>query len=159
MVLTSRSSADGGALGARVLPSRAQALPLFQTDETGMCSVFPALKKAEFWSYLDCKLLKCCSILWGFVLCVRPSMHHKLPNEGPTLLSNERLKKFTILFFFFFLAVHMSENSWPMLIKYWPKIFHSLTDSCLALKNSVKLEQGEFSRLLYKFSCALKLIG
>lgn len=98
-VLTSRSPAAGVPLGARALPSGPQALLLFHTDETGMCSVFPALKKAEFWSYLDCKLLKCCSILWGSVLCVRPSMYHNLLNEGPTVLSNERLKQFIIIFF------------------------------------------------------------
>lgn len=104
IVLTSRSAPAGVALGDRVLPPMPQALLLFQTDKTGMCLVFPALKKAEFWSYMVCKLLKCCRILWGSALCVRPSMYHNLPNGRPTLFSNERLKECIILFFFFFLS-------------------------------------------------------
>lgn len=77
-------------------------------------------------------------------------------NEGPPLLPKERLENYLV---FFSLEVHITEDSFPMLIKYWPRILHSLTNPCLALKNSVELEQGLFSSLHYKFSCTLKLIS
>lgn len=44
-------------------------------------------------------------------------------NEGPPLLPKERLENY-LFFFFFSLEVHIREDSFPMLIKYWPRILH-----------------------------------
>lgn len=97
----------------------------------------------------------------GSVLCVRPSMYHNLLNERPTLLSNEGLKCIILRFvcFWFFLSSTYTKKQLTHTYKILTKNFSLINKLMLSLEKFSELEQEESSSLLYKFSCALKLLG
>ena len=106
------------------------------------CSVFHHSKRQNFvliWSGNFWSAVGFCGGLyyvWG------PECIMTL-NKSPSMLPKERLKIVLFFFLFLFLFPPWAEDSFPMVIKYWPKILHSLTRLCSSLKKKNKTKTNK----------------